>query len=66
MESQRGVIGSRVGNGDGWGRGVVVGKKCRQLYLNNNKIYIYKICNKYIIIKYFSTIKIQIEGINIV
>ena len=29
---------SGEGGGDGWGRGGVVGGKCRQLYLNNNKI----------------------------
>ena len=35
-QSQRGV-GSRVGGGDGWGMGGVVGDKWRQLYLNSNK-----------------------------
>ena len=29
---------AREGCGDGWGEGGVVGDKCRQLYLNNNKI----------------------------
>ena len=33
----KGVLGSRVGGGDGWGGGGVVGRKWRQLYLNNNK-----------------------------
>ena len=36
-QSQR-WVGSRVGGGDGWGGDGVVGGKCRQLYLNNNKI----------------------------
>ena len=35
----RGVESGEVG-GDDWGRGRVLGGKCRQLYLNNNKIII--------------------------
>ena len=37
----RGVESGEVG-GDDWGRGRVLGGKCRQLYLNNNKIKIKK------------------------
>ena len=37
MDKTKGGVESGEGGGDGWGRGVVVGGKCRQLYLNNNK-----------------------------
>ena len=30
-------VGSRAGGGDGWGGGCAVGRKLRQLYLNNNE-----------------------------
>ena len=33
-----GGVESGEGGGDGWDGGVVVRAKCRQLYLNNNKI----------------------------
>ena len=43
----RGGVEAGEGGGDGWGGGIVMGAKCRQLYLNNNKIIlINKIKNK--------------------
>ena len=39
MDKTKGGWNQRKGGKNGWGRGRVVGEKCRQLYLNNNKKY---------------------------